>query len=104
LSYLAEWPNGLFAELARARLIRLEASGGASVEDLNLWLRIKASNKPEDYRSYLKEWPNGIFVELATARLKSLEGLETSSHSIKPVIEIKSFENPPNYYNSTIAT
>jgi curli biogenesis system outer membrane secretion channel CsgG len=74
----------------------------AVLSDFNAWNRIKSSTKPEDYRSYLKEWPDGAFAWMATYRLNHLEASATSTGASGPMIGIKAFENPPNYYNSTI--
>ena len=75
-SYLAKYPDGQFAELARSRSQASRPAGGGgggdSVEML-YWNAIKDSKNPSDFRAYVTKFPGGIFVELANSRIASLE-------------------------------
>lgn len=67
-AYLGRYPNGLFADVARARLAELEAG-----RDRAAWDAARATDTPEAYRRYLRDWPNGQFVTPARTRLNDLE-------------------------------
>lgn len=41
-------------------------------EDLSTWMRIKSSNRLEDWAAYLRRFPNGRFAEVAQERLARL--------------------------------
>ena len=75
-SYLAKYPDGQFAELARSRSTASRpasgAGGGDSVE-MMYWNAIKDSRNPSDFRAYVTKFPGGLFVELANSRIASLE-------------------------------
>src|SRR5215510_1286355 len=75
-AYLAKYPDGQFAELAKSRsqASRPAAGGGGgdSVEML-YWNAIKDSKNPSDFRAYITKFPGGLFVELANSRIASLE-------------------------------
>ena len=69
--YLAAYPGGTFASLARARIKQL-ASAEAQRQELTLWNRVKESRDIADLRGYVKAYPDGLFVDLAEARVISL--------------------------------
>jgi tetratricopeptide (TPR) repeat protein/uncharacterized caspase-like protein len=75
-AYLAKYPDGQFAELAKSRsqAARPGAGGGGgdSVE-MVYWNAIKDSRNPSDFRAYVTKFPGGLFVELANSRIASLE-------------------------------
>ncbi len=85
-AYLARYPQGQFAELAKNRIATLAtttkpvetsapASGGGATE-LAFWDSIKNSTSADDYRAYLEKYPNGEFAGLARRRLTPLEEKE----------------------------
>ncbi len=74
-AYLAKYPDGQFAELAKSRSTAsrpLSSGGGDSVEML-YWNAIKDSRNPSDFKAYVTKFPGGLFVELANSRIASLE-------------------------------
>jgi hypothetical protein len=76
-SYLAKYPDGQFAELAKSRSTASRPMGGGggggdSVEML-YWNAIKDSRNPSDFKAYVTKFPGGLFVELANSRIASLE-------------------------------
>lgn len=92
-AFLAEFPDGFYARLAKARLQQLgTASTQALIQpqppvvasrqspdqnqievDLRFWEAIGNSNRRGDYLAYLQKFPNGQFVALARARLADLD-------------------------------
>ncbi|MFV0491459.1 MAG: peptidoglycan-binding protein [Pseudorhodobacter sp.] len=74
-TYLARFPNGLFAELARERLAALEEDARAvtAVQDQNAWDAARAGNNLDAYRAYLAEFPQGAFAAEARARIEALQ-------------------------------
>lgn len=75
-SYLAKYPDGQFAELAKSRSQASRPAGGGgggdSVEML-YWNAIKDSRNPADFKAYVTKFPGGLFVELANSRIAALE-------------------------------
>ncbi len=77
-AYLAQYPDGDFAALARARLAEL-IDGGSVVRDpaergieLAFWESVRALDNAESMQAYLDKYPAGEFVALAEIRLKEL--------------------------------
>jgi peptidoglycan hydrolase-like protein with peptidoglycan-binding domain len=75
-TYLERYPEGLFAEDARARLSELEAQSRAAAEaaDAADWERARATDTVQAYRRYLDARPEGAFAEQARARIDRIEG------------------------------
>jgi hypothetical protein len=75
-SYLAKYPDGQFAELAKSRSTASRPAGGAgggeSVE-MMYWNAIKDSRNASDFKAYVTKFPGGLFVELANSRIALLE-------------------------------
>lgn len=74
-AYLERYPDGVFAEVALARLepfdaARREAAAGA---DRGAWDRAVADGSLDAYRGYVQANPDGAFVEQATAQISELE-------------------------------
>ena len=63
-AYLAQFPQGRFATLARNRQ--------AALRDRALWESVRQSARPEDVERYLAQFPQGAFVTEARARLEAL--------------------------------
>jgi adenylate cyclase len=80
-SYLAQYPEGTFASLARTRLDAAALSpatptaedAAAEAIDLAFWNSVKDSDRREELHAYLEQHPNGHFAGLARARLSSPE-------------------------------
>jgi len=83
-TYLDRYPDGLFAEEARARLAGIEAerraeAGGA---DAAAWERARRVDTAEAYRRYLRERPDGAFAREAEARIDALERQEEEAGTV----------------------
>ena len=62
--YLQRYPNGLFANQARAELARL-----TTVTDEQAWARAVQVNTDAAYRQYLHDYPNGFYKDFAWQRI-----------------------------------
>jgi tetratricopeptide (TPR) repeat protein len=76
--YLKQYPNGVYAGVARTRLADL-AQRAARAEEETLWHSIENSNNEDDYRAYLRKFPNGTFAELARSRVERAEWIRISN-------------------------
>jgi len=77
-AYLKKYPNGMFADLAKIQIGRLEsetqnAGSTTGSGDAKLWESVKDSNNIGMFRAYLKTYPNGMFAELAKIQIDRLE-------------------------------
>ena len=74
-AYLERFPDGQFADEARAELDRLQAEKRAETDalDRQLWDEAVAQDSIEAYRDYLEVAPNGAFRADAEARIRALE-------------------------------
>ena len=74
-AYLATYPAGRFAALAKARIAALENQAGQRAQslDADFWDSIKTSANPAEYQAYLEQFPKGRFASLARARINSLK-------------------------------
>ena len=83
-AYLARYPNGMFADIAKIKRASLLASATDSAKpaspesnrtdiELAFWNAIKDSTATADYRAYIEQFPDGNFIVLARARLVALE-------------------------------
>lgn len=74
--YLDRYPNGIFVDLARARLAKPDAGDGTSPADrdvdLTFWESIKDSDNPAMFEAYLDKFSQGEFRVLAELRLTEL--------------------------------
>jgi peptidoglycan hydrolase-like protein with peptidoglycan-binding domain len=71
-AYLARFPNGLFAALARERLAAL-AAAEAEARDRAAWNLAQAADTADAYRRYLSDFPRGAHVRAARDRLAVLD-------------------------------
>jgi len=87
-AYLARYPNGSFADLAKARIATLQhpgAAGGSGsarnlgsaapdpkAMELAYWNSVSASNDPGQLGAYVDQYPNGQFVRIARAKIAAL--------------------------------
>jgi len=62
--YLDRYPNGLFANRARAELARFNV-----VTDEQAWARAVEIDTSEGYQQYLRNFPNGIYKNIARSRI-----------------------------------
>ena len=64
--YLQRYPNGLFANRARAELARINAG-----TDEQAWARAVQLDTPAGYQEYLRDYPNGIYKNIARQRIST---------------------------------
>lgn len=67
-AYLGRYPDGLFSDVAEARLAAIEAE-----KDRNAWALARAADTAEGYRRYLEAFPDGAFADTARDRLAALD-------------------------------
>jgi uncharacterized caspase-like protein len=84
-AYLKQFPNGIFAGLAQAKLTELkgrsnnqattpEQQAAAKIEaETSAWSGIKDSDDPTMFEAFLKQFPDGNFAGLAQAKLDALK-------------------------------
>jgi len=74
-SYLEQYPDGTFAEVARSRLAGEPPPPDPAETEVELafWNTVKDSDNPEMFRAYLEKYPEGEFKPLAEIRLKELD-------------------------------
>lgn len=78
-AYLTKYPDGSFAELARARIEALSAEGPppdptAREVELAFWESARDDGSAASLRAYLEKYPDGEFTALAEIRLRELDG------------------------------
>ncbi|WEZ85880.1 caspase family protein (plasmid) [Rhizobium sp. 32-5/1] len=114
-TYRDAFPQGLFAEIAEARLksqkdkepstevatlpLPVDRTVDAS-SDLLTWNEIAGSSDPDRYRAYLEKHPNGLFAKLARLRLEDLskDGINAvTSLNAKLSPQFAEFEETPLY-------
>lgn len=73
-SYLDRYPDGLFADVAEARLAEIEAAKRARAQaaERAFWDDVRGKDTAADYQRYLDRFPKGLFVDQAKARIKDL--------------------------------
>jgi len=76
--YLERYPEGAFADLARARLQGASAVDDTGVE-LAFWETVKDSGDPAMLKAYLEKFPQGEFKSLAAILLAKLSPEEDSA-------------------------
>ena len=88
--YLADYPDGTYASLARARIEALQAGAGdqavreASATELAFWEAIEGSASAADYEAYLRKYSDGNFAALARNRLAALTEEESRTALLAP--------------------
>ena len=73
-AYLKRYPDGLYADVATARLDKIETDRGnqAAAKDRVAWDQARADNTVKSYRDYLAAFPKGAFADAAQARIDAL--------------------------------
>ena len=100
-AYLERYPNGSFAELAKAKIATLEHPGpasGASADrnlrpatkadprtlELAFWNSVSASNDIAQLTAYVDQYPSGMFVRAARAKIAGLTPAASPPSSAQP--------------------
>lgn len=84
--YLERYPNGLFANRARAELARLNADS-----DEEAWAQAVRIDTPESYRQYLEDFPNGDYKNIARSRIGSPpEVVENDAKRVEDALRLNS--------------
>jgi class 3 adenylate cyclase len=90
-AYLAQYPDGNFVALARARLAEFLDSAGPVRDpaereiELAFWDSVRALDNVESMQAYLDKYPTGEFIALAEIRLKELSDA-TSEPVAEPLV------------------
>jgi len=95
-AYLADYPRGRFASLAKSRQKQyevkpIEPSPKIDTE-LSYWESIKNSTNASDYAAYLADYPRGRFASLAKSRQKQYE--------VKPIEPSPKVDTELSYWES----
>lgn len=74
-AYLKAFPKGLYADVAKERLKRIEDDRltASQAQERKAWADAKAANTVVAYRDYLKQYPKGLFAKEAQTRIDALE-------------------------------
>ncbi len=80
-AYLERYPDGVFAEIAIARLEPFESARRslAQAEDRAAWDLAETAKTVQGYQDYLQAYPEGAFVEQARERLSELQRNEQNA-------------------------
>lgn len=83
-AYLARYPNGLFANIAKARLATIEESriSLAQAADRAAWARAENADIIAGYQDYIAAYPSGVFVQEARNRIAALDAPRISDDQI----------------------
>ncbi|OQA30859.1 MAG: Caspase domain protein [Betaproteobacteria bacterium ADurb.Bin341] len=72
-AYLAQYPKGKYAVLAKGRKAKLEqAAQNAQLAENSAWASAEGANTRESYAAYLQAYPQGQYAALARARQAAL--------------------------------
>jgi peptidoglycan hydrolase-like protein with peptidoglycan-binding domain len=74
-SYLGRYPQGLFAQVARARLDEIEAArrAEAEAEERATWDGVRRLDTVAGYHRYIAAYPQGLFTSAAEARIAEIQ-------------------------------
>lgn len=83
-AYLKKYPDGLYADIAQARLDQIEADkrDKADAEERLTWDNVKSEDSVEAYRAYLRQYPDGNFADAAQARIDELTQTERDQFDV----------------------
>lgn len=83
-AYLERYPDGLFANIAQARLGEIEErrQTEAEAEDRQAWARAQEADSLVAYQEYLAVYPTGVFEAEARARIDALQAPQISDGQI----------------------
>lgn len=84
--YLQRYPNGQFANRARAELARMTAQ-----TDEQAWADAVRANTDAAYREYLRDYPNGIYKDIARTRIGAApEVVENDAKRVEDSLRLNS--------------
>lgn len=80
-SYLERYPDGMFADQARARIKEIDAANRqrAAAAERSLWDQVTEADRSNAYAQYLERYPNGRFADAAKGRLRELREADRGS-------------------------
>ena len=83
-AYLARYPDGLFANIAKARLAEIEdrRRGEAEAADRAAWSIAQSEDIIAGYQEYLAAYPNGVFATQARTRIEELNAPRISNQQV----------------------
>jgi peptidoglycan hydrolase-like protein with peptidoglycan-binding domain len=83
-AYLARFPEGLFANIASARLSEIEdrRSSATEAQDRDAWSGAQDRDTVGGYQEYLAVYPSGVFAAEARARIDDLTAPSTTDAEI----------------------
>lgn len=83
-AYLARYPDGLFANIAKARLGEIEdrRRGDTDAADRAAWSIAEAEDIVAGYQEYLAAYPSGVFAAQARARIEDLNAPRISDDQV----------------------
>lgn len=83
-AYLARYPNGLFANIAKARLAEIEdrRRGAAEAADRAAWSIAESEDIVAGYQEYLAAYPSGVFANQARSRIEELNAPRISDAQV----------------------
>ena len=101
-NYLAEYPNGRYAPMARATLDGLRAGEArtlsvqdAAMQEESLWNAVRKIDKPLAYESFLRKYPGGRYASAARSSLARLRpALADPRLSVDPPV-VDATRRPP---------
>jgi peptidoglycan hydrolase-like protein with peptidoglycan-binding domain len=83
-AYLARYPDGLFANIAKARLSEIDDQrrGAAEAADRAAWSIAQSEDIVACYQEYLAAYPSGVFAPQARARIEELNAPQISDAQV----------------------
>ena len=83
-AYLARYPDGLFANIAKARLSEIDDQrrGTAEAADRAAWSIAQSEDIVAGYQEYLAAYPSGVFAPQARARIEELNAPQISDAQV----------------------
>jgi formylglycine-generating enzyme required for sulfatase activity len=68
-AYLDQYPKGIFAPLAKAKISTIERTQ----KEAAFWDSVKSSQNVAEFKAYLEAYPQGHFSEIANAKIRAIE-------------------------------
>lgn len=83
-AYLKRYPQGLFSDVAREELAKIEEARRSEEEraELQAWRQARDADTVGAYRAFLNSYPGGRFANRARKRIAEIEASEASQEAI----------------------